>query len=59
MRIVPYESAAVKVRVEAEALKLAQFLYVGSKEPVFAGRVDSRIVDSLGTERDATASRAV
>jgi hypothetical protein len=28
MRILPYESAAVKVRVEAEALKLGHFLTI-------------------------------
>jgi hypothetical protein len=37
MRIVPYESAAVKVRVEVEAGKLGYFPIHRSKEPVCPG----------------------
>ena len=50
MRIVPYESAAVKVRVEVEAGKLGYFPIHRSKEPVCPGRVGSGTAESPGAK---------
>jgi len=45
MRILPYESVAVKVRVEARALKLGHFLTFMPRNRVCSGRVGRRTVE--------------
>jgi hypothetical protein len=46
MRIVPYETAPVKVRVAADVQKLGYFPGLGFKGRVCPGRVDGRTAES-------------
>ena len=59
MRIVPYETAPVKVRVAADVRKLGYFPGHGFKRRVCPGRVGGRTADSAGAKwpaDDATAT---
>lgn len=50
MRILPYESAAVKVRVEAQAVKSGLFPVAESKRWVCPGSVGSSTAESPGAK---------